>query len=114
MCPVPPTQRHAVAPLDAEFEEWEQRAATPPRTAAAVERIATLDYVEFRRRFLGRRRPVIITGALEQWPAMRRWNMDYLEQAIGGRRITPLIMNDGRMYLDVREGMRVEEMDFPA
>jgi dTDP-4-dehydrorhamnose 3,5-epimerase-like enzyme len=85
-----------------------------PFASSDVERIGAPSYDTFRRRYLNRRQPVVIGGAMTHWPAMRLWNVDYIGRAIGDRPITPLIMNDGRMNLDLREGMQVEEMDFAS
>jgi dTDP-4-dehydrorhamnose 3,5-epimerase-like enzyme len=56
--------------------------------------------------------PVLVSGALEGWPALQRWDFDHIGRAIGTRRITPVIAHMGRWSVDVRAGMRTEEMDF--
>jgi hypothetical protein len=42
---------------------------------------------EFEERFLGPQRPVIISGAMEGWPARERWTNDYLTEKVGARTI---------------------------
>jgi hypothetical protein len=42
---------------------------------------------EFEERFLFPQRPVIITGAMEDWPARERWTNDYLTEKVGARTI---------------------------
>jgi lysine-specific demethylase 8 len=32
-------------------------------------------------------RPVVLTGAIEDWPAVSRWDQDYLRRAVGERRL---------------------------
>src|SRR5215472_11166312 len=81
---------------------------------AVLERIERPSYLDFRRHFLCRGKPVVITGAFDDWPAMQRWTLDYIEQAVGNRRIAPVITANGTFHLDLRDGVRVEEMDFPA
>ena len=80
---------------------------------SAIERIERPTYDQFRRHFLSRRQPLLIDGAIEHWPAMRLWSFDYVERALGDRHITPIILNRGNLYLDLQDGLRVEEMDFP-
>ena len=33
-------------------------------------------------------KPVVLTGAMGNWPAMRQWNAEYLRERIGHRNIT--------------------------
>ena len=79
-----------------------------------VERIERPSYEQFRHRHLTPRVPVLITGALDDWSAMRRWSFEHVGRAIGERRINPVIAENGRWAVDLREGMRTEEMDFPT
>ena len=79
---------------------------------ATIDRIDRPSYEQFRDDYLEARVPVLVAGALDEWPAMRRWNLDHIGRAIGSRRITPVIAHKGRWAVDVREGMRTEEMDF--
>jgi hypothetical protein len=44
---------------------------------------------EFEERFLFPQRPVIISGAMEDWPARERWTNDYLKEKIGARTFRP-------------------------
>jgi ribosomal protein L16 Arg81 hydroxylase len=44
---------------------------------------------EFEERFLFPQRPVIISGAMEGWPALERWTNDYLTEKVGARTIRP-------------------------
>jgi jumonji domain-containing protein 7 len=40
-------------------------------------------------------RPVILRGLMRDWPAMQRWNMDYLEEKMNGVPITVNLTPDG-------------------
>lgn len=42
-----------------------------------IERISEPSAVEFRTRYVRPGRPVIITGAMESWPARQKWSLDY-------------------------------------
>jgi lysine-specific demethylase 8 len=44
---------------------------------------------EFEERFLFPQRPVIISGAMEGWPARERWTNDYLTEKVGARDVRP-------------------------
>ena len=45
-----------------------------------IPRRAKLSAHEFLQEFYSNNRPVIITGMLEDWPAMKKWNLDYFRQ----------------------------------
>jgi ribosomal protein L16 Arg81 hydroxylase len=83
-------------------------------TLETIDRIERPSYEQFRDDYLERRVPVLVSGALDGWPALRRWNLEHIGRAIGSRRISPVIAHRGRWSVDVREGMRTEEMDFPT
>ncbi len=38
---------------------------------------------QFRRQFLSQRLPVLVTGVIDSWPAVRSWNLAYLKQHVG-------------------------------
>lgn len=40
-------------------------------------------------------RPVIITGAIDEWPALHKWNDDYLEDVLGTTEVTVALTPDG-------------------
>lgn len=50
---------------------------------ATVERVHRPDAQTFLERYYASNRPVIITGMLDDWPAMTRWNLDYFQSAYG-------------------------------
>ncbi len=54
---------------------------------ADVERIPPPSAEEFRRRYVEARRPVIIVGAVEDWPARRLWSAEYLAANFGDRSV---------------------------
>lgn len=47
-----------------------------------------LDYDEFVRDHLKTNTPVIIRGAVSHWPAVSKWNLDYLKKTIGNNTLT--------------------------
>ncbi len=48
-----------------------------------IERREKLTRGEFYLRYYLNNRPVIITGMMDQWPAMQKWNFDYLREKVG-------------------------------
>src|ERR1051326_4945868 len=57
------------------------------RELGAIERIATPFVEEFRERYVDKCRPVILEGAVRDWPAMQRWNGDGLVEHYGEHRV---------------------------
>ena len=53
----------------------------------AMERCHRLDAQTFLERHYGANRPVIITGMMDDWPAMRRWSLDHFRGAYGDREV---------------------------
>jgi tetratricopeptide (TPR) repeat protein len=53
--------------------------------AGEIERRAKLTRQEFLVEYYSANRPVIITGMMDDWPAMRKWNLDYFAQNFGDR-----------------------------
>jgi hypothetical protein len=54
---------------------------------------------EFEERFLFPQRPVIVSGAMEGWPARERWTNDYLTEKVGARTVKPSKANDDGAHL---------------
>lgn len=52
-----------------------------------VDRVSAVSRNELRDQYIARSRPVIITDAVERWPAVRKWSLDYFEQRFGQRAV---------------------------
>jgi cupin-like protein len=61
----------------------------PQRSAPCetIERRAGLTRDEFRRSYLHARKPVILTDASKDWPALSRWTPDYFVASYGARNV---------------------------
>ncbi|AGA25412.1 cupin-like domain-containing protein [Singulisphaera acidiphila] len=57
------------------------------RASGTIERRHKLSRGEFLDQYYSTNRPVIITGMMNDWPAMRKWNLDYFSQCFGDREI---------------------------
>jgi ribosomal protein L16 Arg81 hydroxylase len=53
-----------------------------------VDRRAELSLREFRKEYLYPGRPVVITDAIESWPARSRWSLDYFKTRYADTRVT--------------------------
>ena len=58
-----------------------------PQISNEVERVQRPSLDRFVRDFLRPQRPVVLTGALDEWPALARWDEDYLRRTVGSRRL---------------------------
>lgn len=56
-------------------------------TDATIERIAEPSPEEFRARYVKPGRPVIITGAMESWPARQKWSVEYFRSQFDQRQL---------------------------
>jgi hypothetical protein len=50
-----------------------------------IERRSRLSRIEFLEEYYSTNRPVIITGMMDEWPAMTKWNLDYFASRFGDR-----------------------------
>ena len=53
----------------------------------AIERLNRPTRQEFEERFLRPQKPVVITGAMDHWPALKHWSNDYLRERAGTRAV---------------------------
>lgn len=53
-----------------------------------IDRLDALDAETFRRDYVRRCRPVVLTGVATQWPAVQAWTLPYLKQHAGHVRVT--------------------------
>jgi len=75
-------------------------------SADPIERIKLPPAGVFRRDFVRRGRPVVVTDALAQWAAPARWTWEYLRATLGDQPVTVLVSDDGRFTADEAAGYR--------
>ncbi|KAF2800693.1 jumonji domain-containing 5 [Melanomma pulvis-pyrius CBS 109.77] len=86
-------------------------AISSPKLYAPIPRLANLSLSAFQARIsaLETQIPIIITGAIDHWPALdeRAWNRPkyLLERTLGGRRLVPVEI--GRSYTDQGWGQKI-------
>jgi len=67
-----------------------------PSRSLTVERIrAPSSFEEFRANYVHANRPVVVTGVVDQWPAVTKWTQDYLKQVGGDSIVTVRFDADG-------------------
>jgi Cupin-like domain len=81
-------QRHALelASRVHDFEHYDR----------VAELDSTPDSLEFERTFVSRNRPCVIRGAVSHWPAIQKWNLDYIAEHMGDAEATCTFTGDGR------------------
>lgn len=95
-CPIAHPRAPAAAPVPAgdpaaalalRRRDWMLRTIERQRLlapgAGSVPRVRAPSSAEFLRHFYAASRPVVIEGAIENWPAMRRWTATYLAERVG-------------------------------
>jgi len=65
--------------------------------------------LEFARDFVHQNRPCIITGAMDDWPAMSKWTDDYLLSKLAGIEVSINVTPNGRGDAVAREPSGKEE-----
>jgi len=83
------------------------------RRAIPIERIAPPSRAEFEERYVRRSRPVILRGAIRDWPAMARWSNEYFRRRFGEREVPVVRVKNGALY-DPKTGVNYEKMRVAA
>ncbi len=52
-----------------------------------IPRVKTITKEEFLRDFVNPQKPVVIEKLIEDWPAYKKWNMDYIKQLAGNKTV---------------------------
>lgn len=76
-----------------------------------IQRIAPPSLAIFKREYQAPRRPVILTGLMEDWPA-RRWTLDSLRTRFGDRQVTAVRTEGGKVVSSARDGIPYESIRF--
>ena len=76
-----------------------------------IERIAPPSADEFERRYIKASRPVILRGAIDDWPAMRKWTPGYFRDRFGDRVVPAARKKNGAIY-DAKTGVNYEPVKF--
>src|SRR6185436_17011373 len=55
--------------------------------------------------------PVILQGAIADWPAMKKWSLEYFKDQFGDRDL-PVVRDRNGSYYDARGGLNYERIRF--
>lgn len=67
-----------------------------------IARIAAPTRREFERRFVSTRTPVVLTGLISEWPALRSWSTEYFARKWSDENVASLATRDGVLDIDER------------
>jgi lysine-specific demethylase 8 len=78
---------------------------------ADIPRIAPPSADAFYADFVRASRPVILRGAIADWPAMKKWSLDYFKHEFGDRQLPVVREKDGAQY-QAQSGLHYEQIRF--
>jgi hypothetical protein len=81
---------------------------------AVVERRHRLSADEFLCDYYSANRPVIITGMMDDWPAMRKWNLDYFRSQFGEREVEVQFGREADANYEMNNAAHKRRMTFGA
>ncbi len=67
----------------------------PAKPVDRCKRIRMPEKSEFLREYLLRSRPVVIENAVDEWPAMQKWTMEFLHKELGSKEVHLKLTPDG-------------------
>lgn len=67
----------------------------------------------FEAEFVRASRPVILRGAIGDWPAMRKWSLEYFKREFGDREL-PIIREKNGSHYDAQRGLHYERIRLGA
>lgn len=69
----------------------------------AIEVISIVTKEEFETKYFQERKPVVITGMLHEWPAMKNWSVDYFRDKYGKQNVWVSVLPNGLSHPPNRE-----------
>lgn len=114
--PSPPEPPAAVDSLAIKRRDWILRTIERQRLLApgteSIPRVRAPSSAEFLRHFYAASRPVVIEGAIEAWPAMKRWTPAYLAERVGDAEIEYQGGRDGDPAFELHKDRHTRRMPF--
>lgn len=77
-----------------------------------IERRHKLPAAEFLRDYYSANRPVIITGMMEDWPAMKKWNFDFFRQHFSDREVEVQFGRESNANYELNKDAHKRRMKF--
>ena len=73
--------------------------------------IAPPSAAAFEADFVRPSRPVILRGAIADWPALTKWSLDYFKREFGNRQL-PVVREKDQVQYDARSGLHYQRLRF--
>jgi hypothetical protein len=89
-----------------------RRAARQATTFGQVLRVRQPSRQEFLDSYYSQNRPVVIEGALDDWPALTRWTPEYLKRRLGERVVEVQANRSSDADFEMNQGKLKKEMPF--
>lgn len=77
------------------------------KKAKIIDRISPVDRAVFYRDYVAQSKPVVITGLVDEWPALQKWDMDYFAENYGKVKPVTVGVRNGRYDFDPANGVGV-------
>jgi hypothetical protein len=77
-----------------------------------IERIRAPSADVFRRRYMARPSPVILTGGIDDWPARSKWSPEYFRATYGDRKLWVIPTRDGKATFSAKAGVPYQSIRF--
>lgn len=93
----------------------EQRARWKKYEREKIERRSNLSYEQFLKEYLIPDKPVILTGAMEDWPTMSKWGAEYFKSTLSNQKVKVAVSENGMFPSKPEQGWSAtdyEQMDF--
>jgi hypothetical protein len=80
--------------------------------SAGIDRRDRLARDEFLREYYSANRPVVITGMMDDWPAMRKWNLDYFAHHFGDRTVEVQMERAASAHYEIEREKHIRRIAF--
>ncbi len=77
------------------------------KPAKEIPRISPLDKATFYRDFVSKNKPVIIEGLVNDWPAMKKWNMNFFAENFSKVEPVTIAVKNGKCDVTIENGVQI-------
>ncbi|MCG3167491.1 MAG: hypothetical protein POELPBGB_03283 [Bacteroidia bacterium] len=77
------------------------------KPAKEIPRISPVDKISFYSKFVSKNKPVIIEGLADDWPAMKKWNMNFFAENYSKVEPVTIAVKDGKCDVTIEKGVQV-------
>ncbi|CAM6004744.1 unnamed protein product [Sphagnum balticum] len=76
----------------------------------AIDRISPPSFEDFQHNYLKANRPIVITGLVNQWPALKNWDFEYFSKNFGDVKAGAFSLIGGECDLNTERGSKLESV----